>query len=174
MHNVHISTDNMNIPVIRRFNIITLKPHWCQFLINDLPLIMLCGIGWFYTIQSKINMLVLILAMTVFSLVILYHFAYLKSMIYRVTAEQLIVGHGIFSRSCDYIELYRVVDFHEHRSLFQQMFGLKTVSIYSGDRTNPRLEIIGLPQKTDLVSIIRERVEYNKQRKGVYEITNRY
>jgi hypothetical protein len=47
------------------------------------------------------------------------------------------------------------------------------VTIYSGDRTTPHLDIIGVPVKIDLVAIIRERVEYNKQRKGVYEITNR-
>ena len=27
--------------------------------------------------------------------------------------------HGVFSRSCDYMELYRVVDFREHRSFLQ-------------------------------------------------------
>jgi hypothetical protein len=53
------------------------------------------------------------------------------------------------------------------------MFGIKTVSIYSGDRTNPRLDIYGIRERTDVVSVIRERVEYNKRSKGVYEITNR-
>lgn len=58
-------------------------------------------------------------------------------------------------------------------TLLEQLFGLKTVSIYSGDRTNPRLDIYGIRDNLDLVSLIRERVEYNKQLKGVYEITNR-
>ena len=53
------------------------------------------------------------------------------------------------------------------------MFGLKTVSIYSGDRTNPKLDIFGIKERLDVVALIRERVEYNKLRKGVYEITNR-
>ena len=53
------------------------------------------------------------------------------------------------------------------------MFGIKTVSIYSGDRTNPRLDIYGIRERIDVVSVIRERVEYNKRSKGVYEITNR-
>ena len=55
----------------------------------------------------------------------------------------------------------------------QQLTGLKTVSIYSGDRTTPRLDIIGMDARLDIVGCIRERVEYNKLRKGVYEITNR-
>lgn len=55
----------------------------------------------------------------------------------------------------------------------QQLAGLKTVSIYSGDRTTPRLDIIGVKANDDIVAVVRERVEYNKLRKGIYEITNR-
>ena len=69
--------------------------------------------------------------------------------------------------------LYRIVDFSESRDILEQLFGLKTVSIYSGDRTNPKLDIYGVKEKLDVVAIIRERVEYNKRRKGIYEITNR-
>ena len=76
-------------------------------------------------------------------------------------------------RDSDYIELYRVVDFKENRSFLQQLAGLKTVSVYSGDRNTPRLDIIGVRNSMNLVAHIRERVEYNKQRKGIYEITNR-
>ena len=81
--------------------------------------------------------------------------------------------HGVLSHSMDYIELYRVVDYQQHQSLPQQLFGLKTVTIYSGDRNNPKLDMIGVKVKMDIVSEIRKRVEFNKKRKGVYEITNR-
>ena len=72
-------------------------------------------------------------------------------------------------RKSDYIELYRVVDFSENRGIVEQLFGLKTVSIFSGDRSNPKLDIFGIRERIDVVGIIRERVEYNKQRKGIYE-----
>ena len=32
-------------------------------------------------------------------------------MLYTITGEQLVYEHGVFSRSRDYIELYRIVDF---------------------------------------------------------------
>lgn len=38
---------------------------------------------------------------------------------------------------------------------------------------NPKAELIGIKESEDIVSVIRSRVEYNKQIKGVYEITNR-
>lgn len=91
----------------------------------------------------------------------------------HITSEQLIIQHGVLNRTSDYIELYRVVDFCENRSIMEQLFGLKTVGVFSGDRTNPQLDIYGVKEKLDVVKIIRERVEYNKRRKGIYEITNR-
>lgn len=78
----------------------------------------------------------------------------------------------MFQRSTGYIELYRVVDFQEHQTLLQQIFGLKTVTVLSMDRTTPWLALIGLPKQTAIVELIRERVEFNKKRKGIYEITN--
>ena len=54
------------------------------------------------------------------------------------------------------------------------LFGLKTVTILSGDRTTPKLSLQGVKEPLDLVAIIRERVEYTKTQKPVYEITNRY
>ena len=70
------------------------------------------------------------------------------------------------------MELYRVVDFLEHQSLLQQLCGLKTVSILSMDRSTPRLNLIGIRRGNDIVALIRERVELNKRKKGIYEITN--
>jgi len=105
-----------------RYRNIIIKPHWMQFVINEL---------------------------------------------------HLLVQHGVFHREVDYQELYRVVDFNESQTFMQQLFRLKTVSIYSGDRTTPRLDIIGVPMKEELVTTIRERVETNKCRRSIYEITNR-
>ena len=91
---------------------------------------------------------------------LLYVFVYLRRIEYRINREQLIMEHGVFTRKSDYLELYRIVDFNEHRTIMQQICGLKTVTIYSGDRNNPKLAIIGLKNDLDLVTLIRERVEY--------------
>lgn len=157
-----------------RFRTIFLQPHWLQFIINELPGILLTGgcliIGgidampfanWFLT------------AAILLFLRLLYAFVYLRRTEYRINGEQLIMEHGVFTRKSDYLELYRIVDFNENRTLPQQICGLKSVTIYSGDRSNPKQVITGVKNDLDLVSLIRERVEYNKQRKGIYEITNR-
>jgi len=160
---------------VRRFNIITLRPHWGQYIISQgfmfLVSLVLFLVAGHDAITFKMPFLVL---GTVTMLMTLYGCLYLSKIQYIISAEQLIIQQGVFHRTSDYIELYRIVDFSEQRDILEQFFGLKTISIYSGDRTNPKLDICGVQEKVDVVGIIRERVEYNKQIKGVYEITNRY
>ena len=118
------------------FQSIVLQPHAGQFVIDELPAIVLCCAAWVYG------------------------------------SEQLISRHGVLSRKTDYMEQYRIVDFVEHQSLMQQLCGLKTVRIFSMDRNTPRLDLVGIRHNFDVVTLIRERVEYNKRKKGIYEITN--
>ena len=159
---------------VRRFRVITLRPHWGQYIISQ-GLMFLVSLVVFLVAGHDaitIKMPFLILG-SVTMLMMLYGCLYLSKLQFIISSEQLIIQHGVFHRSSDYIELYRIVDFSEQRNILEQLFGLKTVSIYSGDRTNPKLDIYGVMEKVDMVGIIRERVEYNKQRRGVYEITNR-
>ena len=145
-----------------------------QFVTNELILLVLClltlGYGGMDGVLSTLSMYVG-MALSMF---LTYRYAKLRSTVYTITREQLKKSEGVFVREEDYVELYRVVDFAERRNLLQQLFGLKTVTIYSGDRTTPKLCLQGIRSDLDLVSIIRERVEYSKTLKPVYEITNRY
>ena len=159
---------------IRRFNNIVLRPHWTQYIISQgfmliisLVLFLLAGYDPI-TIKEPFY-----LAGIITTLIMLYGCLYLNNLNFIITSEQLIIEYGVLHRTSDYIELYRIVDFCEHRDILEQLFGLKTVSVYSGDRTKPKLDLYGIREKIDAVGIIRERVEYNKQKKGVYEITNR-
>lgn len=159
---------------VRRFNTITLRPHPMQFVIDEMVLMVLCvcalGYGGTDGDLSTESMYVG-LAMLVF---LIYKYIKLRRTIYTITGEQLKKAEGVFTRDEDYIELYRVVDFAERKNLLQQLFGIKTVTIMSGDRTTPKLCVQGVKDNTDLVTIIRERVEYTKTQKPIYEITNRY
>lgn len=156
------------------YGTIRLCPHAIQFIIDRLPLILLNTTGYVCAGMDDIPLKGLLFGTSILlSSYLLYLFIYIRRMDFIITGEQLIYEHGVFVRDSDYIELYRVVDFKENRSFLQQLTGLKTVSVYSGDRSTPRLDIIGVRNEMNLVTHIRERVEYNKQRKGIYEITNR-
>ena len=106
------------------------------------------------------------------ALKVCYSLVFLRKMVYTITGEQLVYEHGVFTRSRDYIELYRVVDFDEKRSFLQLLLGLKTIVVHSGDRTMPKLKIIGIREKADVVGCLRERVSYNRKRMNIHEFAN--
>ena len=159
-------------PIVRFRNVV-LRPHGMQFVIDELPLVSVCVAGLVYGGMEGMPLggMATVIALFLF-LVLLYRFICLRRICYRVGNEQLVCERGLFCRRVDYMELYRIVDFQEHQSLLQQLCGLKTVIIFSMDRNTPRLELTGIRRNDDIVPLIRERVEYNKRKKGIYEITN--
>lgn len=152
---------------------IVLRPHTGQFFIDELPTLVPCCAVWVYGGMEELPLTVLAMPVAaLLSLILLYRYIYLRRIHYCIGTEQLISGHGVIRRKVDYMELYRIVDFQEHQSLLQQLCGLKTVRILSMDRNTPRLDLVGIRRRDDIVALIRERVEYNKRKKGIYEITN--
>lgn len=148
------------------FQSIVLQPHAGQFVIDELPAIVLCCTAWVYGGMEGLPLTALAVPVAaLLSLALLYRFIYLRRTRYHIGSEQLISRHGVLSRKTDYMEQYRIVDFVEHQSLMQQLCGLKTVRILSMDRNTPRLDLVGIRHNFDVVTLIRERVEYNKRKR---------
>lgn len=155
--------------------ILSLKPCLMQYVIDEFGFLFLgiiCFIGFTmnYPVVSKLCLLTALVTLAF----LIYRLFYIASIRYLITDEQLIFQRGVLTHSTEYLELYRVIDYQQKRSFAQQLFGLKTITILSGDRTMPELNIIGVRYEEDVVGEIRARVEYNKKKRGVYEITNRY
>jgi uncharacterized membrane protein YdbT with pleckstrin-like domain len=92
---------------------------------------------------------------------------------WKVTEDNIQIIRGVFYKKTDYIELYRVVDYQETQTLIQQLLRNKTVRVHSGDRTTPILLLYGIDYNIRLVDQLRERVEMQKKKHGIYEVTNR-
>ena len=152
---------------------VSLRPSWRQLLIDELVSILgalaLIVVGGLDGVPAHTLMLCLGLALVV---KVCYRLVYLRQMVWTITGEQLVYEHGVFSRSRDYIELYRVVDFDEKRSFLQLLLGLKTIVVHSGDRTMPKLRMIGIREAADVVGCLRERVSYNRKRMNIHEFAN--
>ena len=98
-------------------SIISLQPSIGQYFINERPLLLLClamllGGGLPDCAYSTL----LLVTSLLFSLCLLYRFIYLRSIRYHIGSEHLICEHGVFQRSVNSMELYRVVDFAEHQT----------------------------------------------------------
>ncbi len=172
------------------FGPLSLRPCWKQLILNQVQYILLCVLifvayFWLTSLVGSIPankylriIFFIIRQMVFFSgicmlVYLFYQLFYFLRMEYIITDDQIIFQHGVFSHSTDYMELYRVIDYKQERTLLQQMTGLKTVIIYSGDRNVSVMHIIGVLENVDVVREIRKRVEYNKEIKHIYEITNR-
>ena len=152
---------------------VQIRPDWRQLLIDELVsivativLLIVCGLDGI-PYHSVFFCIALALVFKVY-----YKFVYLRGMYYTITGEQLVYEHGVFTRSRDYIELYRIVDFDEKRNFLQLILGLKTIVVHSGDRTMPKLRIIGIREGTEVVDCLRERVSYNRKRMNIHEFAN--
>ena len=88
---------------VRRFRVITLRPHWGQYIISQ-GLMFLVSLVLFLVAGHDaitIKMPFLILG-SVTLLMMLYGCLYLSKLQFIITAEQLIIQHGVFHRSSDY------------------------------------------------------------------------
>lgn len=156
-------------------NCIKLKPELKQYIINELSFFVLlvvcltCGGTTGFQLATFCQY-----AAAFLGLYLLFKLLYIRSMEYIITDEQLIYRHGIVRHTTEYMELCRVIDYQQSQSLMQQFCHLKTITILSGDKTMPELELIGIKTEMQIVEEIRKRVEYNKKRRGIYEITNRF
>ena len=155
------------------YKLIRLRPDWRQFIVDELLTIVFAAvmliIGGLDGIPFSSIFFCIGLALV---FLMYYRFVYLRGMRYTINEEQLVYEHGVFTRSRDYVELYRIVDYDERRSFLQQILGLKTIIIHSGDRTTPRLDIIGVRERDDIISVLRERVSYNRSRMNIHEFAN--
>lgn len=155
---------------------IRLHPQWLQFIASEgfiipipIALIFIAGYDGFPFTQ----LIPLLMGLSgIFIIGLIYKYFYITKMMYVITDEQIQSEHGLFSVQRNYVELYRVIDYREDQSFIQMILGIKTITIYSGDRSNPQLKLIGIKNDLDLIKLIRQRVEYNKKRHNIYEFTN--
>jgi uncharacterized membrane protein YdbT with pleckstrin-like domain len=91
---------------------------------------------------------------------------------YEVTDDRLILHKGIFVKSIDEIELYRVKDVRLDFTLINQWAGIGTISIASSDETtrDGDLVIRDVEGARDRREKLRELVDIARKSRGVREI----
>lgn len=153
---------------------VILKPISVHFIVENCKLINCLLIGCLLTGYE--NYYVMVISCIITSFIFLWlciKWLKMRSISWTVSSEQIKYKRGILAKRTDYLELYRVIDFNEHQSFLQRITGTKTITIYSGDKSNPRLNIFGQPDSSDITDTIRNLVEKQKENKHIYEITNR-
>lgn len=89
---------------------------------------------------------------------------------YILSSERFIHKEGVFNRNIEHLELYRVKDYSLSVPLILRLFGLSNIVLKTSDPSTPIVVIQGVRDGERILDIIRERVEYLRETKGVREI----
>lgn len=108
------------------------------------------------------------LANMMWSYVVLYNISYI------IEQEQIIVKRGVFIKTTNYMEMYRIYDFQKRQNIIEAAIGIMSITLLSRDLTNPTVKFIGIMNDDSVIPLIRDRVETEKQRKHIVEFNNPY
>jgi len=86
---------------------------------------------------------------------------------YSLSDDRLFVTEGFLNIRDDEVLLYRVRDIDTHRSLWQRIFGVGTVTVISSDKTCPTLVMKNIKDPLMVKELIHKQVEEMKVRRRV-------
>jgi len=87
-----------------------------------------------------------------------------------LTDQRLILRRGVFSRTTEYVELYRIKDSHFTQPFAERLLGLGTIRLRTTQDSAPQVELHGMHSPEQLWNQIRTLVEARRDAKGVREI----
>lgn len=154
---------------------ITIKPtirYW--LMTNALPLLVVFVSILIINIirihpYAKITLGVIVcvcLCMSAWNYIVLQHITYI------IEQEQIIVKRGVFFRTTNFVEMYRIYDYEKKQNLVELWLHIMNIVLLSRDLSNNRTVFVGIQNSDDIIPIIRDRVEREKQRKGIVELNN--
>ncbi len=92
------------------------------------------------------------------------------SLQYTLTDQRLKLRRGVFARTTDDLELYRVKDSRYTQSFMERLLGIGEITLRTTDDSSPHVVLEGMNAPEPLWERIRALVEARRDAKGVREI----
>lgn len=86
---------------------------------------------------------------------------------YYVDEERLYIKRGLFKTEMDEILLYRILDIRSSQTLWQKLFSVGTVTLFSADRSCPSLKLKNIKKPEKLHKFLSNLIEKTRLAKGV-------
>lgn len=86
---------------------------------------------------------------------------------YTLTNERLYTESGFINLKESELLLYRVRDIGLTRTLWQRLFGVGTIHIYSSDTTDEHLDIVNVKKAKGVKDLISSKVEESKKSRRI-------
>lgn len=134
------------------------------FLLSGLVLTAILGVGLYY------NQWPVFLALPLPMGYAVYRFLKVSSREYRLTSERLLITNGIFSKTTDTLELYRVKDMRMVQPFSLRIFGLENIELITSDKSTADIVLDSVPKSAGLGDLCRNHVEACRQAKGTREV----
>ena len=89
---------------------------------------------------------------------------------YRITSYRIDFERGLLTKKIDTLELWHVDDIKFEQGLLDRMMNVGSLTVMSNDRTNPKLELHGIPDPRKIFDALKERVIAVKRQRGVMKV----
>ena len=86
---------------------------------------------------------------------------------YRMDDERLYVKTGLLRTELNEILLYRILDVKSTQTLWQRIFGVGTLTLFSVDQSCPQLQLKNIKSPEKLHRYLSDFIEKTRQSKGV-------
>ena len=83
---------------------------------------------------------------------------------YSLSEDRLFYSVGLLNIRDSEVILYRVRDIDTHRGLWQRLFGVGTITVYSSDKSTPVLQLQNVKDPVFVKELIHKQGEENKSR----------
>ena len=93
-----------------------------------------------------------------------------KCKIFELTTQRLKITSGVFTKTTDTLELYRVKDIETRQPFLSRLVGVENVQLNTSDTSSPFVFIEAVPSSVGLADKLRNQVEIIRQQKRVREI----
>ena len=90
--------------------------------------------------------------------------------IFELTTQRFKVTSGVFTKTTETLELYRVKDIETRQPFFSRMVGIENVQMTTSDASSPSVLIEAVPSRVGFADKLRNQVEIIRQQKRVREI----
>ena len=117
------------------------------------------------------NALYLILLSIPFVVLGLYKYFLIISSTFYLSDQQLIIQRGVFTKTVNYLELYRIKDILVEQPFWMKALGLMNITLLSFDKEESLSVLKGI-KISDLPQSIRNHVQECRQRNKVLTIDN--
>lgn len=93
---------------------------------------------------------------------------------YKITLRRVEFERGVIAKHVDSLELWRVLDVKYNQSVLDRILGNASITLIGTDKTDPELELYGLPNARELFEKLRDAVQHARHTSRPMEVVGEH